>query len=931
MGVETIDRLIINSPYEEPKQYWSYDRATRLFTLNHGRRPAGYVVASESSQGFDDPGEFRNIALVNQIRPRVKQWRETGYPGVTGITKRLLECWNNPDEREHQFFFCQLEAIETLIWLVEAPQAENVGIEIPSDTGPFQRLCSKMATGSGKTVVMAMLIAWQVLNKVTYPTDIRFSKYIFVVAPGLTIKSRLQVLVPSNRNNYYDEFGVVPVALLDKLRQGRILVQNWHVLNWETSEQIAKKRSVDKRGVKSHNAYVNEVLGELAKAKNIVVINDEAHHAWRINQETKVGGSKQDIEEATIWIGGLDRIHTARGVLACYDFTATPFVPSGRQSSEEALFNWIVSDFGLNDAIESGLVKTPRIVVRDDGKLDKAYKSRFYHIYLDPEVKDDLSRRAEDYEPLPDLVINGYYLLGVDWLETATLWKEVGFPTPPVMISVANRTETAARIKYAFDHKKIKIDELCDSERILHIDSKVLAEAESQTEVTGSNVSNVEEPGQKKLSKKLEGELLRQQVDTIGQIGKPGELIQNVVSVQMLSEGWDAKTVTHIMGLRAFTSQLLCEQVIGRGLRRTSYEINPETGLCDAEYVNIFGVPFTFLPHEKTDAPRRNDVKPKIRIEAVPEKRQYEVFWPNIVRIDHTYRPVLSLDIESVKPLTLNAYDISELVEIAPLIDGQPDVTKISQIALEDLGRRYRTQKIIFEVAAGIFDQMKPSWGGNVDTLLPQLIRLVEQFVSSGKIQMRPPSYQEDTLKHRILFTLSMEKVIQHILEEIRLGNAESLVPVFDTNKPIRSTEYMRPWYTAKPCEYTQKSHVNFCVFDSRWEDTVAFKLDHNPSVEAWAKNDHLGFDILYIYRGIVRKYWPDFIVRLTTGKMLIVEVKGEETQQDTIKWGFLSEWVNAVNAYGGFGEWAWGVCKEPYEIDAIIEDAISNNSFKQS
>jgi type III restriction enzyme len=923
LGVETIDRLIINSPYEEPKQHWSYDRATRLFTLNEGRRPAGYLVASESSQGFDDPGEFRQIALVNQIRPRVKRWRDAGYPGATGISKRLLDYWNDPDEREHQFFFCQLEAVETLIWLTEAPEAEKVGIKIACDTGPFQRLCSKMATGSGKTVVMAMLIAWQVLNKITYPTDPRFSKYIFVVAPGLTIKSRLQVLVPSNRNNYYDEFGVVPVGFLDKLRQGRILVQNWHVLNWETAEQLAKKKSVDKRGVKSHNAYVNGVLGELAKANNIVVINDEAHHAWRTSEGTKLGESKQDIEEATIWIGGLDRIHTARGILACYDFTATPFVPSGRVSSEEALFSWIISDFGLNDAIESGLVKTPRIVVRDDGKLDKAYKSRFYHLFNDPDVKDNLTRPAKDYEPLPDLVVNGYYLLGVDWLETATLWKERRFSTPPVMISVANRTETAARIKYAFDHKKIKIDELCDSERILHIDSKVLAEAESQTEELGSNESrNSGELGTKKRSKKEEAEFLRQQVDTVGQVGKPGESIQNVISVQMLSEGWDAKTVTHIMGLRAFRSQLLCEQVIGRGLRRTSYEINAQTGLFDAEYVNIFGVPFTFLPHEKPPGVV-NPPLPKTRIEAVSEKRQYEVVWPNIVRIDNTFRPVLSLDMERVKPLTLNAYDIAELVEIAPLIDGQPDVTKTSQIALEDLGRRYRTQRIIFEVAAGIFDQIKPLWKGNVETLLPQLIQLVERFVSAGKIEMRPRSYQEDSLKHRILFTLSMEKVVQHILEEIRLGNTESLVPVFDTNKPIRSTEDMRPWYTAKACEYTQKSHINFCVFDSRWEETVAFKLDHNPFVEAWAKNDHLGFDILYIYRGIVRKYWPDFIVRLTTGKMLIVEVKGEEIQQDTIKWGFLSEWVTAVNDYGSFGEWAWEVCKEPREIDDIIKNAI--------
>jgi type III restriction enzyme len=195
----TIDQLIINAPYEEPSHYWSYDRESRLFDQKEGRRPAGYVIASESSKAFDDPGIFVEIPLVNLIRPRVKAWRESGYPGVTGITKRLLEHWYNPEARgDRRFFFCQLEAIETLIWLTEAPDSEKVGIVIPSDGGLFKRICSKMATGSGKTIVMAMLISWQILNKVTYPQDNRFSKYIFVVAPGLTVKSRLQVLMPSS-------------------------------------------------------------------------------------------------------------------------------------------------------------------------------------------------------------------------------------------------------------------------------------------------------------------------------------------------------------------------------------------------------------------------------------------------------------------------------------------------------------------------------------------------------------------------------------------------------------------------------------------------------------------------------------------------------------------------------------------------------------
>ncbi|HDY86504.1 MAG TPA: type III restriction endonuclease subunit R, partial [bacterium] len=485
-----------------------------------------------------------------------------------------------------------------------------------------------MATGSGKTIVMTMLITWQVLNKVTYPQDKRFSKYIFIVAPGLTVKSRLQVLIPTNDNNYYDEFNIVPAGMIEKLRQSKILIHNWHVLNWETEEKLEKKRSVDKRGVKSDEAYVREVLGEISRYKNILVINDEAHHAWRVPAESKVKGvKKEEIDEATIWVSGLDRIHNGRNILTCYDFSATPFAPSGKKSTEEALFGWIVSDFGLNDAIESGLVKTPRVVIRDDALPDtKTYKSKLYHIY--EHVKDDLNRKTEEHEPLPDLVNNAYYLLGWDWRETLKEWRKTGHTIPPVMISVANRTETAARIKHTFDHNRILIEELCNSERTLHIDSKVLESAELEDEITSIPT------GKKKLTKKEQAGMLRLQVDTVGKVGEPGENIQNVISVGMLSEGWDAKTVTHIMGLRAFSSQLLCEQVVGRGLRRTSYEVNPSTGLFDPEYVNIFGIPFTFLPHESEDGPPPPPPTPKTRIEPVDGKKAYELSWPNIIRIE---------------------------------------------------------------------------------------------------------------------------------------------------------------------------------------------------------------------------------------------------------------------------------------------------------
>jgi type III restriction enzyme len=927
----TIDQLIINSPYEEPSEHWKYHRESRKFSRESGRRPAGYVRASESSRAFDDPGEFVPLPLVNQIRPRVKAWREHAtnpYAGISGISKRLLEHWRDPEQHENRrLFFCQLEAIETLIWLAEAPESERVGIEIPSDGGEFHRVCCKMATGSGKTIVMAMLIAWQILNKVTYPQDKRFSKNVFVVAPGLTVKSRLQVLIPG-QGDYYQEFQLIPPGLEDKLRQGKVKVRNWHALDWESEEQITKRRSVDKRGALSDEAYVRDVLEELATAQNILVLNDEAHHAWRVPPKVRVAGvSREEMDEATKWVGGLDRIHKVRGILNCFDMTATPFAPTGRRSGEETLFGWIVSDFGLNDAIESGLVKTPRVVIRDDGQLTKEFKSKFYHIYMDAEVKDDLNQKAEEQVPLPDLVTKGYYFLGKDWLETAKEWQLRGQQTPPVMITVANRTETAARVAYAFKHKHVLIEEFADAEKILHIDSKELEKAEAQEEAPEFDTENVvpedgdeiEAPA-KKETKKERAERLRRMVDTIGQPGKPGGPIQNVISVGMLSEGWDARTVTHIMGLRAFTSQLLCEQVVGRGLRRTSYDVNAD-GLFEPEYVNIFGVPFTFLPHEGgADGPPPPPATPKSRIEPLSEKKQFEISWPNVLRIDHEYRESLTLNPNAVSPLALDAMDTPQIAELAPMLEGKPDVSRVAEIRLEELAARYRMQKVVFETAARVYDQMKPTWKGDRGLLLAQVIHLVEEYLERRRITISPPLFAEDDVRRRLVYVLNMTKIVQHIMQAIRTENTENLVPIFDSERPIRSTGDMQPWFTGKPCEHTKRSHVNMCVYDSTWEATESFELDRNSNVAAWVKNDHLGFEIPYVYRGVVRVFRPDFLVRLTNGKTLVLEVKGQDDEQNRTKREFLAEWVKAVNAQAGFGTWACDVSRHAKDVGGILE-----------
>jgi len=929
MPSATIDRLIVNSPYEEPARHWRYDRATRLFHLDEGRRPAGYVVASGGAAAFDDPGVFREIPLVNRIRERVKAWRESGHPGVTGITKRLLEHWNNPDEFEsRRFFFCQLEAAETLIWITEAPPSERVGIDIPSDGGAFKRLCAKMATGSGKTVVMAMVIAWHVLNKVANPRDVRFAKNILVVAPGLTVRSRLAVLKPSHPENYYEEFRVVPPAMRDKLRRGKVVIRNWHALNWETEERITKKRGVDKRGPKSDAAYVRDVLGEMASARNLLVINDEAHHAWRVPAGGKVKGVlKNTVEEATKWVGGLDRIHRARGVLACYDFSATPFVPSGKQSSEDALFGWIVSDFGLNDAIESGLVKTPRVVIRDDAVPDaKTYKSRLYHIYQDPEVKDDLNRRAKPEEPLPDLVTNGYYLLGYDWKETAKEWKERGSATPPVMITVANRTETAARIKHAFDRRLVHIEELCDPERTLHIDSKVLAAAEAAEEPiaeiwTDDAETSRQTAADRKLTRKQRAELLRRQVDTVGRPNRPGERIQNVISVGMLSEGWDAKTVTHIMGLRAFTSQLLCEQVTGRALRRSNYDNYDEDGRLVAEYAEVIGVPFEFMPVKRPEddpAPP----KPRYEVHSIPGRRDHRIEFPNV---EH-YLTEPGADGFRLNPDRVIKWKPKGVKET--VLEGSVGGTKT--ISAEASVRR---QQALTRLAADLVQR----WCRRMDDsgegrrarrrlLFHDAIRIVKTWTDLAKVT-------ED--HYDGLGSTSRDQAVKEIDDacETTGGAPDRLVAAFG-HPLLLDTSSVKFETSLSARRVTKKSELNIAACHSQFERACARALDKHPDVVSWARNFRLGWTVPYLWEGTWHRYEPDFVARLFADREdedavhLIIECKGvPDDHSERKKQAVTTRWVPAVQSSGQLPawlrRWAFVELDEPDLLSADLNTAI--------
>lgn len=920
--------LIINSAYAEPAQYWDYRGAS---SLSNGlrikqRRPSVYLMPAQKGDDAEAVSKRVPIKNVDEIRRRVKQWREAGYEGASIVTKKLLEHWHDSEMRVHPFFFCQLEAIETLIWLAEAPERDKQGIEIDTDGGPFKRLCTKLCTGGGKTAVMAMLIAWQVINHASYPDDKKFTDHILVVSPNLTVKSRLAALLPGGprvpptggvsrgvlgaATDCYTEFAIVPASLSHLMANAHVEVINWQMLHYDTNEALEKRRSIDKKkGQMTPKAFTNKVL-PLWK-ESIIVINDEAHHAWRMNdnpnsrnnnaKSKRVRISSAEDEEATVWIEGLDRINSALGINCCYDFSATPFVPSGKGNRRESLFTWIVSDFSLNDGIESGIVKTPRIVVRDDALKGKYNRPQLFHIYAENDVRPSLSGEAKADVPLPQLVQNAYMLLAADYEETSKAWDKAGKKVPPVMISVCNRTETAARVEYAFLNKRIDLpDCLCTADATLHIDSKVL-DAEGR-----------------------DGDALREKADTIGQEGKAGEKYRHVVSVGMLSEGWDAKTVTHIMGLRAFSSQLLCEQVVGRGLRRTSYDTD-ENGMFYPEYVNIFGIPFMFLPHEDDGTGPTPPLPPKpvTEIKVKDNAEQYEITWPNVLRIDRVMGYPLAEGVQNIPPLSLDAASVILSAEMHSVVDGKANLSELTRIDLDKIMNCYRLQTVLFKTAGAMYDGLKDEWktSASKTVVVGTLYKIAEAFIAGGGVDCNSALFADEKQKSAVL-SVCCPKIVEHIIKNIKVQSTESVTVTVDKARPVCSTRDMSRWYTTRNVAIAQKCQISGLVCDSTWEDTTGYALDCNEHVVSWAKNDHLGFDIGYTLQGVRHRYRPDFLVKLDNGVTLVLETKGVEDDVARVKMQALKDWIDAVNSDGRWGKWSCAMSLNVKDVDGICNKA---------
>lgn len=892
-GVVIDANPIINDPFAEPTHYWHFGDLTPQ--KRAGRRTAGYLASSPDGQ-LRITDDLIPLDLVNDLRSRVRTWRQDGYPGATSVTRDLFAFWFAPERQAigRRPFFCQQEAVETIAFLTEAPAELTVGIDVPASGEAYRRWAVKIATGGGKTLVMSMLIAWSGFNRLLRRRDERFTDQFLVVAPNLTVKDRLSGaggLDPKHPESLYADFHLVPPKFSTLLGQLHVQVANWHQL----APKEDPKRSVVRRGRESDAAFCRRVLTGLRPTGKVMVLNDEAHHAYRFPagvELTKVDAD--EAREATVWVDGLERIHTARGITVCIDASATPMYPGMFKDRAWAPFEWVVSDFGLVDAIEAGLVKIPRTPTEDNtGEAIPKYRNLWAHI------KKSLPKRTEidrDSHPLTDYLAEAdgpLKQLAGAWEATHETWRENGRTVPPAMVIICHDTNTARLIERHIADLGEASDELVNLPSrppvTIRIDSDALAVAEA-----GTNG---------------EAEQLRELVATVGKPGKAGEQIRCLVSVAMLSEGWDARNVTQILGLRAFQSQLLCEQVVGRGLRRSDY-----SDLSQPEYVDVYGVPFQLLPIAKGGTGKPSPPPAYTNVHTVVERADLRIKFPRLVQIVPDIQDTLDVDLDAIEPVRVAARvdptDTWVEFDLGNPRGGMGGAVQDRERAY----RNFRLQRLRYRVAAGLVAPYDRPW------LFPQALQVAERVIrpiaEGGKVE-----YVGDVDPREICNLRYLTVLRERIGAALRAGQGpERFLPALDEYQPIDSTDTVNFNSPTDKCVPTTKSHLSHAVVDSGLERKICAVLDEHPAVQAWVKNHRLYLEIPYLYFGVSHRYRPDFVVRLTDGTHVLLEGKGEADEKDDAKATAARRWVAAVNTWGGLGVWRHYVCYDISVLSAEID-----------
>jgi type III restriction enzyme len=978
-----IENPILNSPFEEPTRHWRFGEDGITNEIVEARRVSAYfmpIAKSKRTEQLDFETEWTSDRiepneLINRVRERIGLWRRGGWPGVTPTSRRLLEYWTN-EKREKKLFFCQVEALETAIYIGEVVNKRghqdawvmNSLRKFAEDANPgLLRIALKMATGTGKTVVMAMLIAWQALNKLANKQDSRFSDAFLVIAPGITIRDRLRVLLPQSPDNYYRERDLLPNEDVVRLGEAKIVITNFHTfLPRDRSKAARLTKEILAQGgrnpfLETPEQVVNRVCRELGQRRGIVVLNDEAHHCYRhrvggdvsdFHPEKLTGDEKKEAarrdEEARVWLTGLEAIDAKIGVKAAYDLSATPFFLSGSGYPEGTMFPWVVSDFALIDAIEAGLVKVPRVPVADDAGSPQGpvYRSLWTHIRDDLPKKGVKQQQLAGAPKLPTELQGAIHSLYGHYEKSYERWRAQeeelkSGSTPPVFIVVCNNTSVSKLVcNYIAGWEKeleggetalvpgaLPLFSNVDDGRwharpnTILVDSAQLESGEAMTrEFKAAAALEIERfkaeyrdrfPG-RDAEELTDEDLLREVMNTIGKPGRLGEAVRCVVSVSMLTEGWDANTVTHILGVRAFGTQLLCEQVVGRGLRRRSYALNAE-GRFEPEYAEVYGVPFSFIPAAGDNKPPPVP-PPMTRVRALDERAALEIVFPRV----RAYRFELSGEqleakFDEKSKLPLSTADVPSKTEVHPVIGEAETHT------LDDL-RRHREQEVVFRLAKRLAERHWPDhpWA------FPQLVRISRRWVHECLV-LKDKAFVQMLLLHE-----PADKAVERIQMAI-VSAAEgerTLLPILAPYDPLGSSAGV-DFDTAKPCMRTdpQRCHVSHVVCDTEsWEQKMAEVLERMPEVLAYVKNEGLGFLIPYTHNGEQHSYVPDFIARVDDGRgtedplSLIVEVTGQEYETKSVKAETARNlWVPAVNNLGEYGRWAFLEVKDPWAAEAQL------------
>ena len=999
-----IENPILNSPFREPTRHFKFDDEGITNEILNGRRPSSHFVPIARAKKRGKQLQFETEwtrdriepnPVVDRIRERVGAWRTGGYVGVTAATSRLLSYWTH-EGREKPLFFCQLEAVETAIYITEvAHKYGDVWIDndlrAANDTSNpgLPRMAVKMATGSGKTVVMAMLIAWQALNKLDYRQDARFSDAFLIVTPGITIRDRLRVLLPTDPDNYYRQRDILPGDLLERLARAKIVITNYHAfLAHERGDAARLTKSILTKGepspfLETPDQVVRRVCRDLAAKKNVVIINDEAHHCYRHRPDpeaaTLIGEERREAEkrdeEARVWLSGLEAVKNKIGVKAIYDLSATPFFLQGSGYPEGTLFPWVVSDFSLVDAIEAGVVKVPRVPVADNSMTGE--QPTYRDLWL--RIRDGLPKKGRKTdaiggEPkLPAELQGALHSLYDNYRVSFERWqgntdaKARGL-TPPVFVVVCNNTNVS---KMVFDYIAGWTKPLADGSEVvvpgalplfsneedgrwserpntILVDSEQLESGEGMSpEFKKIAEAEIEEfkaeyrarfPGRSADDLRDE-DLLREVMNTVGKAGKLGERIRCVVSVSMLTEGWDANTVTHILGVRAFGTQLLCEQVVGRGLRRMSYAVNDD-GKFDAEYAEVYGVPFSFIPCSgSTREPRPGPLPTRVR--ALEDRIACEITFPRLVGYRYDVPSErLSATFTDDSKLALSTADIPTRTENAPIVGERSihtldDLKRhrenevaflLAKLTLEKYFRQDNEQKIE-RSAVHRFDADVKGW------LFPQMLAIAKRWLSECV------TCKDNTFPQLLLLVEFAHDAADRIYKAIveSAAGTPALRPILRPYDVVGSTRYV-DFDTTKAVYPTDpdKCHVSHVVADTgSWEQKMAQALEEMPEVARYVKNQSVGFTIPYTLNGEEKQYYPDFIAQTRIGSSgvrlqpdvlnVIVEVSGEARKDKAAKLTTARTlWVPAVNNHGGFGRWAFVEVTDPWDAQRTIRAALS-------